>query len=52
MEIITNRKAVLHRLLNKSRDIAKERGVANLFKNKRPKITKRFFDELSEDKCV
>jgi len=36
-------------LLNESRDLAKEWGVTPVFKNKRRKITKRFFDELAED---
>lgn len=41
-----------HGLLNESRDLAKEWGVTTVFKNKRRKITKRFFDELSEDERI
>nr|CAI5852033.1 unnamed protein product [Callosobruchus analis] len=36
-------------LLNESKDLAKEWGVTTVFKNSRRKLTKRFFDELSQD---
>ena len=39
-------------LLNESRDLAKEWDVTPVFKNKRRRITKRFFDELSEDERI
>ncbi|KAF9805538.1 hypothetical protein SFRURICE_020923 [Spodoptera frugiperda] len=39
-------------LLNESKDLAKEWGVTTVFKNSRRKITKRFFDELSQDERI
>ncbi|CAK1599565.1 unnamed protein product [Parnassius mnemosyne] len=39
-------------LLNESRDLAKGWRVTTVFKNKRRKITKRFFDELSQDERI
>lgn len=39
-------------LLNESKDLAKEWRVTTVFKNKRRKITKRFFDELSQDERI
>ena len=39
-------------LLNESKDLAKEWGVTTVFKNRRRKITKRFFDELSQDERI
>nr|CAI5849508.1 unnamed protein product [Callosobruchus analis] len=39
-------------VLNESKDLAKEWGVTTVFKNSRRKITKRFFDELSQDERI
>lgn len=39
-------------LLNESKDLTKEWRVTTVFKNKRRKITKRFFDDLSEDERI
>nr|CAI5839375.1 unnamed protein product [Callosobruchus analis] len=39
-------------LLNESKDLAKEWGVTTVFKNSRRKITKHFFDELSQDERI
>lgn len=39
-------------LLNESKDLAKKWGVTTVFKNSRRKITKRFFDELSQDERI
>nr|CAI5866729.1 unnamed protein product [Callosobruchus analis] len=39
-------------LLNESKDLAKGWEVTTVFKNSRRKITKRFFDELSQDERI
>lgn len=39
-------------LLKESKNLAKEWGVTTVFKNSRRKITKRFFDELSQDERI
>nr|CAI5831118.1 unnamed protein product [Callosobruchus analis] len=39
-------------LINESKDLAKEWGVITVFKNSRRNITKRFFDELSQDERI
>ena len=39
-------------LISTSKDLAKEWNITPVFKNKRRRMTKRFFDELSEDERI